>query len=207
MAEIFKPTSLSNIWANSGDKIKPSDEKIQIGWQVEIPARQHFNWLENRRDTAIAHFNQRGIPQWDALTEYIAHRSYVQAADGRVYKCVISNRGKDPMVDSIHWIIAFASNDDALSRKAFIGFIASSGDIIGSVNYKYYFTNSAKLTIPKVGERGDAIIVAKSPEADVLVVVEDGSDIHTHLGGYDSVMFDIYDEVNFVHNGVQWEVV
>lgn len=207
MSEIYKPLSLDAIWARNGDKVKPTDDKIQEGWLVEIPPRQYENWLANRRDTAIAHINQRGIAQWDATTEYLAHRSYVQAADGRVYKAVIDSRAKDPMVDKTHWIVAFASNDDSLSRKAFIGYIASAGDLLATNNYKYYFSNSAELTLPKTGERGDAVVVSKSPDSTVAVKVDGGGLINTHLGNYSDVVFDIFDEINFIHNGTNWEVV
>lgn len=207
MAEIYKPTSLNAIWASAGDKIKPSDQKIQEGWAVEIPPRQYFNWLENRRDSAIGHINQRGIVQWDALTDYLGNRSYVQAADGRVYKCVIANRGKDPMVDNVHWIIAFASNDDPFSRKAFIGYVASSGDLMAVLNSRYYFSNTATITLPKTAQRGDAVVVSKAPDSTVYANIDTGLLIRTHLGEFAEVEFDVYDEIQFIYNGTMWEVV
>lgn len=207
MSEIYKPLSLNSIWATRGDRVKPSDDKIAEGWNPEIPPRQFFNWFWHKIDSAIAHFNQRGISQWDALTPYLKDRSYVQSADGRVYRAVLDSRGKDPMVDSTHWTVAFAANDDPISRRSFIGYIASSGDLTATVNYKYYFTNSAELTLPSIGERGDAVVVSKTPDVSVLVKVAGGENIFTHLGEFESVVFDIYDEVNFIHNGTHWEVV
>src|SRR5690554_8150794 len=78
MPQISKPNSLNKIWAAGGDRATPLDGKISSGWQIEIPPRQWFNWLDNRQDQAIAHFNQHGIPVWDDQTEYQAGKSYVQ---------------------------------------------------------------------------------------------------------------------------------
>lgn len=107
MAEIAKP-DLSLIWASSGDTLKPSDTKIQQGWQVEIPPRQWFNWYQNKTDTAIAHINQHGIPVWDAKTEYQANKSYVQDETGVVYKALQTNVNREPSDNPDYWMSAFA---------------------------------------------------------------------------------------------------
>lgn len=104
MAVINKPASLSKVWASSGDRSAPPDSKISQGWQVEVPPRQWFNWLDNRQDQAIAHFNQHGIPVWDAETEYQDNKSYVQdPLSGDIYRSRVTNVGRMPSVSPQYW--------------------------------------------------------------------------------------------------------
>lgn len=112
MAQILKPSNLSLTWASGGDVLDPGNTKYATGWQVEIPPRQWFNYLDNRQDTAIAHFNQHGIPVWDAGTEYQADKSYVQGStNGTIYRCVQTHTNQNPETDvsNAYWIIAFAA--------------------------------------------------------------------------------------------------
>lgn len=97
MAEFSLPTDLNLQWASSGDVLKPTDTKIQQGWQPEIPARQHFNWLDNRQDQAIAHIAQHGISVWSSTLEYQAGKSYVQGSDGLVYKALTTHTNINPV--------------------------------------------------------------------------------------------------------------
>lgn len=109
MALIVKPTGLAKIWANTGVKETPVDSKIAQGWVVELPPYQYDNWLANRQDTFIAHVNQLGIPVWDAGTEYIGGKSYVQGSDGIVYKALLTNTNVVPSnpLNSLTWVKAF----------------------------------------------------------------------------------------------------
>jgi len=102
-------------WASDGDKIAPSDAKIQTGWSPEIPPYQWENWIQNRQDEMLAHINERGIPEWDNRTNYVGGgKSYVQGSDGKVYKSVaasgpasvVSNPTTD--VGDTYWTVAFA---------------------------------------------------------------------------------------------------
>ena len=113
MAEVNLP-DLSLIWSSAGDILKPSDSKIQQGWQPEIPARQWFNWLDNRQDQAIAHIAQHGIAAWSDALEYQAGKSYVQGSDGIVYKAITTNTNTDPVGNVGDWESAFLSADQAV---------------------------------------------------------------------------------------------
>ena len=118
MPQISKPNTLNKIWASGGDRATPLDSKISSGWQIEIPPRQWFNWLDNRQDQAIAHFNQHGIPVWDDQTEYQAGKSYVQdPGNGLVYRCVITHTGRQPALTPSHWTVAFADAATAFSES------------------------------------------------------------------------------------------
>lgn len=207
MAEIKKPSSLGVIWASQGDKVRPTDEKMAVGWLVEIPHREHFNWFWNKLDTFINHLNQKGIPEWDALTEYIEDKSLVMGSDGKVYRCKVTNRGFNPTTSPEHWESAFLSLGDKDSFKEVLGYITSVGDVNAEVNRKYYFTNPAKLTLPSGASRGDVVTVSKSPNISVEVCAEQSDPIYTISGLYDVIIFDVFDEVNFIHNGLNWEVV
>lgn len=113
MAETTLP-DLSLIWSSAGDILKPSDSKIQQGWQAEIPPRQWFNWLDNRQDQAIAHIAQHGIAAWSDTLEYQAGKSYVQGSDGLVYKAITTNTNTNPVGNVGDWESAFLSADQAV---------------------------------------------------------------------------------------------
>lgn len=119
MALITKPTNLSLTWASGGDVLNPGDTKYATGWQVEIPPRQWFNYLDNRQDTALAHINQHGVVVWDATTEYQEDKSYVQGiTNGTIYRCIQTHTNQDPELDvgNVYWIIAFASAGDFYTK-------------------------------------------------------------------------------------------
>lgn len=114
MAEFSLPTDLNLQWASSGDILKPSDTKVQQGWQPEIPARQHFNWLDNRQDQAIAHIAQHGISVWSSTLEYQAGKSYVQGSDGLIYKSLTTNTNINPVGGAPgNWGTAFITPSSA----------------------------------------------------------------------------------------------
>lgn len=119
MTEILKPSNLSLTWASGGDVLNPGDTKYATGWQVEIPPRQWFNYLDNRQDTAIAHINQHGVVVWDNTTEYQEDKSYVQGVtNGTIYRCIQTHINQDPELDvgNVYWIIAFASAGDFYTK-------------------------------------------------------------------------------------------
>lgn len=115
MAQILKPVNLSLTWASGGDVLNPGDTKYATGWNVEIPPRQWFNYLDNRQDTALAHINQHGIAVWDADTEYqyeaLGEKSLAMGSDGIIYRTLTTNTNQDPTTTvGVHWEIAFADS-------------------------------------------------------------------------------------------------
>lgn len=110
MALIAKP-DVSKIWADTGSKAAPPDAKIATGWGYEMMPFEWENYLQNRTDWMLNHINQRGIPEWDSLTEYQANRSYVTGSNGVVYIALTTNTGNDPTTDSgTNWVRPFASS-------------------------------------------------------------------------------------------------
>lgn len=97
---------MTDIWAVDGDVVAPDGAKIRAGWGVEVVPRQWWNWFENRQDNNIAYLLQKGIPEWDATTEYLTNKSYVQR-NNIVYKCTLTNTGLDPSTTPANWVKAF----------------------------------------------------------------------------------------------------
>lgn len=105
MVDIIKQ-DMTDIWAVAGDVVAPDSSKVRAGWGVEVVPRQWWNWFENRQDTNIAYMLQKGIPEWDQFTEYLANKSYVQR-NGVVYKCILTGVNKDPATVPANWTKAF----------------------------------------------------------------------------------------------------
>lgn len=124
MTLITKP-DFTYVWASGGAVVAPNDAKKQLGWVAEAPPFQYDNWLQNRQDQMLAHINQRGIPQWDGLTNYESGGlSYVQGSDGKVYKSVAASGPasvvSNPTTDGTdtYWTIAFADVGAFLTQTA-----------------------------------------------------------------------------------------
>ena len=100
------------LWAELGDYVAPTNEKITQGWLVEVPPRQYWNWLENRQDKQLAYLTQKGFAEWDNTLEYIINKSYVQH-NGVVYKCVRTNTGVTPGTSTLDWVVAFTTSTAA----------------------------------------------------------------------------------------------
>lgn len=97
---------MTDIWAVAGDVVSPDSAKIRQGWGVEVVPRQWWNWFENRQDQNIAYMLQKGLPEWDATTEYIINKSHV-VRSGIVYRATATSTGSDPLALT-SWVRAFA---------------------------------------------------------------------------------------------------
>lgn len=159
MVAIAKP-DYTYTWASGGSKITPPPVKIQTGWIAEPPPHEYENWAQNRQDQAIKHIFQRGIAQWDGLTDYEANICYVTGSDGKVYKSVAasgpSSVVQDPVTDinDTYWTIAFATPGSFLTQ--------SQGDTL-------YARKSLNLSdLPNVSAARDNLSVYSKTEADAL---------------------------------------
>jgi hypothetical protein len=131
MADIIK-YDMTDIWATAGDVVAPDSAKIKAGWGVEVVPRQWWNWFENRQDQNIAYMLQKGFPEWDATTQYIVSKSYVQR-NGIVYKATATSTNDDP-TNLTSWIRAFA--DYSVASTAL-------GALTPAVNQLPYFTGTS----------------------------------------------------------------
>lgn len=126
---------MTDIWAVAGDVVAPDSAKIRAGWGVEVVPRQWWNWFENRQDNNIAYMLQKGFAEWDATTEYISNKSYVQR-NGIVYKATATSTNSDP-VALTSWVRAFA--DYSVSSNAL-------GALTPAVDQLPYFNGSSTAT-------------------------------------------------------------
>lgn len=116
MAEITKPSGVNKIWASTGSKTAPSDAKILQGWIIEKPALELVNYLDNKRDSIIAHINQHGIAVWDAETEYHAGKSYVQnPSTGILYRCKVTHTNQ-VTTNTTYWEVAFTPKGESYTK-------------------------------------------------------------------------------------------
>ncbi len=157
MAIITKP-DLSLIWASTGSKSAPTNAKVAAGWTYEMMPFEWENWLQNKTDVALSHINQRGIPEWDAVTEYQASRSYVTGSDGVVYRAVTTNTNQNPTADTAgtNWKAAFLS-EESNGNITLAGKVIPSGQTrtvkilsnplsAGTANFRVGDTNLGNLT-------------------------------------------------------------
>lgn len=110
MALITKP-DVTKIWASTpGAAVAPPDAKITSGWGLEMMPAEWENFLQNRTDLMLNHISQRGIAEWDAITEYQANKSYVTGSNGVVYLALTTHQNINPTTDSgTNWTRAFPS--------------------------------------------------------------------------------------------------
>lgn len=118
MTVLAKPSMAHGIWADRGETVTPSNAKVATGWVVEIPPHQMFNWWMKRADAFIAHNNQRGVPAWDAATQYYSYVSYVTGPEsGLVYRAITTNTGVNPETDTNgNWQVAFEAAGNSLLK-------------------------------------------------------------------------------------------
>ncbi len=84
------------IWAESGDTTSPADPKKSLGWTLEIPPYEYFNWILNALARFVAHVNESGVPEWDAATSYDVD-AYCKGSDGDLYRSITNgNANNDP---------------------------------------------------------------------------------------------------------------
>lgn len=105
-----KPNMNYGVWGSNGNIAVPTSEKVDSGWIIERPPNEVMNWVQNRQDSMLQFINQRGIPTWDALTEYPLNAYVVRS--GTLYKAISQNIDKDPTLNSAIWNVAFVTYSD-----------------------------------------------------------------------------------------------
>ena len=106
MTDLTKPTDLDGrVWAESGTITSPATLDILEGWEVgEKPPAQFFNYWQNRTDKFLSYLMQKGIPEWDINTLFIANKSFV-TQNGNVYLAKQTHSGQNPSLDItfVYW--------------------------------------------------------------------------------------------------------
>lgn len=92
-------------WAESGDRVTPSNAEIQVGWPLSSipPSRQRFNWLLNYLANAVRYFSRRGLPDYDAAETYMTGDRII-GDDGKTYRSLIDNNtAQTPSTSPTKW--------------------------------------------------------------------------------------------------------
>lgn len=104
MTQYTKPSDLP-VWAESGDKVQPSNAEIQTGWPNSTvpPSRQRFNWVLNWLAQGLRYFMQRGVAEWDATEDYPLYG--LTQFSGLTYRSIsgTSNTAQQPDVSPEFW--------------------------------------------------------------------------------------------------------
>lgn len=141
MVDIVKQ-DMTYLWAVSGDVVAPDNTKIQEGWSVEAVPRQWWNWMQYRADSNIAYMLQKGLPEWDATTEYLANKSFVTSG-GIVYKCLITNTNMAPLTNPTRWARAFTDFSNATNALTTLSPVNGSMVVYNSGTSASVFTTTA----------------------------------------------------------------
>lgn len=161
MVMTVKP-DMTKIWAATGATAVPPDAKIASGWGYEMMPFEWENWIQNRNDSMLSHINQRGIPEWDAASEYFANKSYVTGSDGLVYTALVNNTSVNPVSDVTgKWVRAFPSTTGGGASGTWT--ISVSGNAATATQFAtartingVSFNGTANITVEPYVERDDA---------------------------------------------------
>ncbi len=115
--------NLNLVWASNGGTSDPSDAKYTLGWEVEIPTFQNFNFVLNNNSRNILVGAEQRHHNWESSISYVSGAK-VLGSDGTYYTCIVDNIGNDPTTDDInnYWItgefISAGVSDDGVASLA-----------------------------------------------------------------------------------------
>ena len=102
MAIVTKPLPLP-VWAESGEKVQPSNAEIAEGWPLSAtpPSRQRFNWILGYSAQIGRYLMQNGIASWDADETYPPDA--VVLHEGKLWVAQRENHGVQPGTSQDDW--------------------------------------------------------------------------------------------------------
>ena len=102
MAIVTKPLPLP-VWAESGEKVQPSNAEIAEGWPLSAtpPSRQRFNWILGYSAQIGRYLMQNGIASWDADETYPP--GAVVLHEGKLWVAQRENHGVPPGTSQDDW--------------------------------------------------------------------------------------------------------
>ena len=102
MAIVKKPLPLP-VWAESGEKVQPSNAEIAEGWPLSAtpPSRQRFNWILGYSAQIGRYLMQNGIASWDADETYPP--GAVVLHEGKLWVSQRENHGVPPGTSQADW--------------------------------------------------------------------------------------------------------
>ncbi len=163
---ITKPPVLP-AWAESGDKVTPSNAEIQVGWPLSSipPSRQRFNWLLNFLANGIRYFSRRGLPDYDAAETYMTGDRII-GDDGKTYRSLIDNNtAQTPSTSPTkweEWAPSLSRLADLLQKQTYTAFTTAGA----APNFT--LTPAPAITAYAAGQRFRVKFHAAGNGADVL---------------------------------------
>lgn len=103
------------LWSESGNQTEPSTEKQELGWVIEKPPYEEMNWIHYQQDLGQKYLLQRGISEWSASEDY--PKDALVQYNGKYYKAILENKGKQPDINPDVWKIAFSDYQLTLDIK------------------------------------------------------------------------------------------
>ena len=102
MTIVTKPLPLP-VWAESGEKVQPSNAEIAEGWPLSAtpPSRQRFNWILGYSAQIGRYLMQNGIASWDADETYPP--GAVVLHEGKLWVAQRENHGVPPGTSQADW--------------------------------------------------------------------------------------------------------
>lgn len=92
-------TNLDLLWASTGGVTDPGDAIYQLGWEVEIPTYQKFNFILQNLNKNILHFAEEDLFDYEPLINY-GPGAKVLGSNGVTYTCKVPTSGNDPVLDT-----------------------------------------------------------------------------------------------------------
>jgi hypothetical protein len=190
-----KPLNLP-VWdKNETNTIQPDTTRQDDGYLITLgipqkPYIQYDNWQFNNQYKWLKAINERGILEYDNVTDYVANFSYVVGSNGEIYQAVVNNGASSTVVnpvtdDGTTWRIA--------SAPAVIPFTGGGTLISFKINE---LRDGSSYTLPaanSVGENGYIMIALPDRYSDFTPDVQRaGSD-------------KIADKDSLTHTGISFD--
>lgn len=100
------PDMFADIWASTGDKVKPTDAAYKNGELINTePSRTRFNYMLYNLDKAVNYILQRGIAEWKSGQSYALNSHVVDPSTGIIYRALVNNSVS--LTDATKWIKLF----------------------------------------------------------------------------------------------------
>lgn len=103
------------LWSEGGNQTEPSTEKQELGWVIEKPPYEEMNWIHYQQDLTGKYLFQRGWSEWYVEEDYPI--SGCVQYNGKYYKALLENKGKQPDINPDSWVIAFSDYQLTLDIK------------------------------------------------------------------------------------------
>jgi hypothetical protein len=197
MPELNKPAiTQDEIWANSAaaiEKVKPVQTKIDSGWAyAEKPLHSALNWALSLLTSFVAYINEKGMPEWDAATEYFTD-SFVKVGPV-IYVALTGSTNKEPTASPAEW-----ASYQQVSSIATLTVNSPTPSISGAASVKTANTTATTITGLVGGVEGQRISIYIN---DAFTTIA-GTMTKTGM----TIPLIVGDVLEFYYNGTSWKQI